>query len=230
MIRNRYLIVLLFASSCAMAQNNIENETLLGAGVRSRPKYDGSDRQTTELVPVVRYFNRVLFARTTQGILEGGARLTIAQGLAAGLQLAHEHGPQDREPGASLGAHLEWVTKLGPVPLSALARLRHHTDSERGQELDARVTAGVYGSGGVIVGIFGQASWANEKHMLAYYDIRASGLLHTSIGALGSYELSRHWLAVAKVEFRRLADDPARSPLVQDRTGSHISLGVAYRF
>jgi outer membrane scaffolding protein for murein synthesis (MipA/OmpV family) len=230
MSRYHLLIALALSSSWAIAQDNIRDETLLGAGLRSRPKYDGSDRQTTELVPVVRYFDGALFARTTQGILEGGARLTFAHGLAAGVQIAHEHGPQDEDPGASLGAHIEWVTKAGPAPVSALMRFRKHTDAERGQELDARLTVGVYGSGGLRLGVFGQATWASEKHMLAYYDVRASGLLHTALGALGTYVLSRLWLAVGKVESRRLADDPARSVFVQDRTGTHVSAGVAYRF
>jgi outer membrane scaffolding protein for murein synthesis (MipA/OmpV family) len=217
-------LAVIFPASLAQA-----DEQLLGAAVRSRPHYDGSERRTTDLVPVVRYFHGPWFARTTHGILEGGARYA-AGGLAAGVQVAHEAGPLDGDAGASLGAHAEWTTRLGPAPVNALARARSQTDSERGRLFDARLTVGVYGSHGLRAGLFGQATWASEKHMLAYYDARDSGLLYTSAGLMGSYEFGRRWLAVGSAELRRLADAPARSAFVQDRTNTYVMAGVAYRF
>ncbi len=74
-----------------------EDDTLLGAGVRTRPAYDGSASQVTDLIPVVRYYGKPLFARTTQGILEGGARTEVAPGLALGAQLANEAGRKRSE-------------------------------------------------------------------------------------------------------------------------------------
>jgi outer membrane scaffolding protein for murein synthesis (MipA/OmpV family) len=224
------LILLALASASALAQSNPDGDTLLGAGLRNRPHYDGSDRQTTDVVPVVRYSRGPVFARTTHGILEGGVRMDVASGLSAGLQLAHEAGPRDGDPGASLGAQLEWTTKIGPAPVNTLARLRSHLDADRGRQFDMRVTLGVYQGGRLRAGMFGQATWASEKHLLAYYDVRDSGLLFTSLGALGSYELSRRWLAVASFELRRLASEPARGAFVQDRTNRYVTAGLAYRF
>jgi outer membrane scaffolding protein for murein synthesis (MipA/OmpV family) len=214
------------AASSALA----DEETLLGAGQRGRPKYDGSERQTTELVPIVRYYGGPLFARTTHGMLEGGARLAIARTIAAGVQLAHEPGPRNEDPGSSVGAHVEWTTRLGAAPLNALARYRSHTESERGALLDTRLTMGVYGHGSARAGIFGQATWSDEKHMRAYYDVPQSGLLYTSAGVLGSYHLGSRWLVIASAELRRLGARPAGSAFVQDRTNGHISAGAAYRF
>lgn len=226
--RHAYAGLLALACSSAIAQGDFESYA--GGGLRSRPHYDGSAHRTTELVPVLDYSRRAWFARTTHGILEGGARFAIASGLAAGAQLAYEAGPLDGDAGASLGAHLEWTTKLGPAPLNVLARLRNHLDSDRGRQLDARLTAGVYQSGALRAGVFGQATWASEKHLASYYGVSDSGLLFTSFGVLGSYDLSRRWLAVASAELRRLADDPARSAFVQDRTNAYASAGLAYRF
>jgi outer membrane scaffolding protein for murein synthesis (MipA/OmpV family) len=229
-MRMRYLIALTLASSSAMAQNNPEGDHLLGVAARNRPHYDGSDRQTTDAIPVLRYSWGPLFARTTQGMLEGGARMNVLEGLAVGVQLAYEVGPLDGDPGSSLGAHAEWRGKVGPAPFSALARFRNHTDSGHGRQFDTRLTVGVYGSGGLRAGVFGQATWASEKYFLAYYDVPNSGLLYTSAGVLGTYELGEHWLAVASVELRRLADDAASSVFVNDRTNSYAWAGVAYRF
>ncbi|MFL6573806.1 MAG: hypothetical protein ACJ8G4_18750, partial [Burkholderiales bacterium] len=48
--------------------------TIIGAAIRSRPAYDGSSSQVTDLIPQLRYYGKLWFARTTQGILEGGIR------------------------------------------------------------------------------------------------------------------------------------------------------------
>ena len=205
-------------------------EILLGAGARNRPVFDGSADQTTDLIPVLRYYGRPWFARTTQGVLEGGARFALKPGLDGGVQLAYEQGPRDGDPGASLGLHMELDTKIGPAPLNLLARTRTQLDSDRGSQADLRATLGIYGGGGLQAGVFGQASWASEKHMQEYYGVSDAGLLFTSLGLLGSYDLSRHWVAVASAELRRLGSAPARSAFVQDRTGHYVSAGLAYRF
>lgn len=205
-------------------------DILLGAGARNRPVYDGSGEQTTDLIPVVRYYGRPWFARTTQGLLEGGARFALNPGLDGGVQLAYEQGPRDGDPGASLGLHMELDTTIGPVPLNLLARTRTHLDSDRGSQADVRATIGLYGSRGLQLGVFGQGTWANEKHTEAYYGVRHAGLLFTSVGILGSYDLARRWVAVASAELRRLASEPSRSAFVQDRTNYYFSAGLAYRF
>ena len=227
---SRYLLALALASSGTMAQGDAVQSKFLGAAVRNLPHYDGSDRQTTDLVPLIRYVRGPLFARTLPGILEGGARVPVAGGLSAGVQLAHEAGPRDGDPGASLGAHLEWNGNAGPMPLNTILRFRSHLDSERGRELDARLTAGVYGNHGIRAGVFAGATWATERHLVTYYDVRDSGLLYASIGALGSYGLTSRWLLAATLEVRRLADEAAGSAFVADRTNTYASLGAAYRF
>lgn len=205
-------------------------EILLGAGARNRPVFDGSADQTTDLIPVLRYYGKPWFARTTQGMLEGGARFTLKPGLDGGVHLAYEQGPRDGDPGASLGLHMELDTKIGPAPLNLLARTRTQLDSDRGSQADLRATLGLYGSRGLQAGVFGQATWASEKHMQAYYGVGDAGLLFTSVGLLGSYDLARHWVAVASAELRRLASEPSRSGFVQDRTNHYLSAGLAYRF
>ena len=223
----KILLLLYIFPLIAQAQDDY---TLIGAGVRSRPEFDGSGSRTVDLIPVLRYYGKPWFARTTQGILEGGARTALAPGFDAGIQLAYEQGPRDRDPGASLGAHLELDRKLGPMPVNLLFRLRKHLDSERGAQADLRTTAGVYGDARASAGVFAQATWASAKYTQAYYGISDAGLLYTSLGALGSYDLSRQWVLVGSAEARRLSDDVARSPIVERRTGYYASAGLAYRF
>ncbi len=222
------LIVLLALPALALAQD--DDETWLGAGLYTRPKFDGSSERWLEPIPVVRYYGSPWFARTVQGMLEGGARWKVGKDVAAGAQLAYEDGPLGHHPGASLGAHVEADRTLGPAPLNLLVRLRQFLDNGRGRELDLRATIGVYEGHGFTAGLFAQATWASEKSLEAYYAVKDSGLLFTSLGALGGYTLSRRWLLLASAEQHRLGDAALRSPLVERRTNAYGSLSLAYRF
>jgi len=244
----RLSILVLLAPLAAIAQTAPpEDYTLIGAGVRTRPAYDGSSSQTTDVIPVLRYYGKPLFARTTQGILEGGIRTEVSPGLAVGAQLAYEAGRKRSESnflsnnnipdidwGASAGIHAEWDTKIGPAPLNVLGRLRQNIDRDRGAQADLRLTAGVYGSGGVQAGVFTQATWANRQSNRAYYGQPgfdpAGGLLFVSLGALGSVDLGQHLVLVASLEHRRLQGDAARSPLAERTSNHYASAGVAYKF
>lgn len=220
------LFLAVFALPCA-AQGQ---ETLVGAGIRTRPEFDGFSERKTDLIPVLRYYGRPWFARTTQGILEGGARWDAGRGLDIGAQLAYEQGPLDKDPGASIGVHAEWDRKLGPVPIDGLIRVRQHLDSDRGMQADFRVTGGLYEGHGILAGVFGQFTLASEKYYRAYYGVDESGLLYTSLGALASYDLARRWLLLASVERRHMSDNAARSALVVQRSASYGTIGLAYRF
>jgi MipA family protein len=235
----------------------LSNESLLGPGLRLRPAYDGSASQRAELVPVVRYFGQHWFARSTQGVLEGGARMELAAGLHAGAQLAYEsgressesdflksHGVSDVHHGASVGVHLEWDHKFGPVPITLLARARQHADSDRGTQVDLRFSAGVYRSGRVAAGIFTQATWADAKSTGSLYAVTpqqsaatglpafgaGSGWLFSSLGLLWSVDLNRDWIVVGSMETRHLRGDAARSPLAERASNYYASAGIAYRF
>jgi outer membrane scaffolding protein for murein synthesis (MipA/OmpV family) len=225
----RALALLLLSPALALAQ---DVGTLLGAGIRSRPDYDGASKQELEPIPVVRYYGRTLFARTTQGILEGGLRKEFVPGLAGGAQLAYEGG-NDRtnvDPGASLGLHLEWDTKVGPAPLNILGRARRHLDGDLGTQFDLRSTVGVYGGGGLLAGVFVQATWATSDWVRSYYTTGSGGLLFTSAGVEGAYDFSKRWVGVGSVSVRRLHGDAASSPITEDKTNYYASIGLAYRF
>jgi MipA family protein len=250
-------IALAVSIPAAASAQSSDDYALLGAGLRSRPAYDGSASQRADVIPVVRYYGRPWFARTTQGMLEGGARMTIAPGLAFGVQLAYEagrrasessflrdHGVPDLKTSASLGFHLEWDGKLGPAPVNVLLRTRQNAKAERSDQIDLRGTAGVYGNARASVGVFGQATWATAKGTNTLYGVTAdesaetglaqfqagSGLLFASLGVLGSYDISRQWVAVWSVEGRRLEGDARRSPLAERTSNYYASAGLAYRF
>jgi len=235
---------MLLAPATALAQPaELEDYTLLGAGVRARPAYDGSASRVVDAVPAVRYYGGVLFARTTQGILEGGARYYPARGLAIGAQVAYQAGHHQSESdflrdrnvpdvsdNASVGVHVEWDTYAGPAPLNVLARFRQNADTDRGAQADLRATLGFYGQHSLKAGFFAQATWADARSMRTYYDVSGSGLLFVSAGVEAGYDLARHWVLLGSVEGRRLQGDAANSPLAERRSGGYAILQLAYRF
>jgi outer membrane scaffolding protein for murein synthesis (MipA/OmpV family) len=241
----------------AVAYAELADDSLLGPGFRLRPAYDGSASRQRELVPVVRYFGRPWFMRSTQGVLEGGARIELAPGLHGGGQLAYEPGREPRESrflrdrgvsaidhGASLGVHLEWDHQLGPVPIALLVRTRQHADSERGAQADLRLSAGAYRGSRFAAGVFAQATWANAKATGSFYGITpqqsaatglpaftsGSGWLFGSLGLLWSVDLSQNWLVVGSMESRRLRGDASHSPLVERESNYYASAGLTCRF
>jgi len=241
----RIVWLFLMVPLAAFAQIAPDDYTLVGVAVRTRPAYDGSDSQSTDLIPVLRYYGKPWFARTTQGMLEGGARWALAPGVDAGVQLAYEEGRKTSEssllkslnlpnvdPGASVGAHVEWDFKIGPAPINVLGRARQNIDADRGGQADLRLNVGLHASGGLIVAAYAQATWASSNSIESFYAINNadSGLLYTSLGLLGSYDLSRHWSAVAGVQARRLHGDAAGSPIVETKSSYYANAGIAYRF
>lgn len=235
----------------------LSNDSLIGPGLRYRPAYDGSQSQSLELVPVIRYFGQTWFVRSTQGVLETGVRTEFVPGLHAGAQLAYEPGRKvnesvflqnhqiaDTSGGASIGLHVEWDHAFGPVPVTLLARVRQNVDSARGAQADLRLSVGVFHGGPVSAGVFTQATWADAKSTGALYGIEpqqseitglpafqpGSGLLFTSFGLLWSVDLNPKWVVVGSLESRRLSGDAAHSPLVERSSNSYISAGIAYRY
>jgi outer membrane scaffolding protein for murein synthesis (MipA/OmpV family) len=177
--------------------------------------------------------------------------------LILGAQVAYEQGrdPDDSDflksrnlaevdPGASLGAHLEWNHRFGPVPVNVIARVRKHTDSDRGTQADLRITAGIFARGPVAAGVFIQPTWASAKSTSSFYGITpqqaavsglpaydpGSGLLATSVGLIYSVALAEHWVIVGNFEARRLHGDAARSPITERRSAYSAAAGLAYRW
>ena len=241
----------------AAAQMQIPDYNWLGAGVRTRPAYDGSAAHESELIPSVRYFGKPWFARTTQGMLEGGARLEVTPDLHLGAQVAYEVGRKsseavflasrnvpDIDPGASAGIHAEWDWHLGPAPTTLLARARQFADTDRGAQGDLRFTAGVLGWRALSAAHFFQGTRATAKSNQSYYGVTpgvaastglpayapAGGLLYTTGGVLYGIDIGKTWMIIGNLEARRLQGAAARSPLVEQPTSRYASASLAYKF
>jgi len=253
--RGAWLMLIAVGAGAAHAAD--PDPTLLGAGVRVRPAYEGARDSTIEAVPVVRFYRGPLFVRTTQGIFEGGAQFSVLPGLAIGAQLAYESGRRasesdflrsrgvpDLSAGASIGPLVEYDFRIGPAPVNLLARYRKHLDADRGAQADLRATVGVFEGHGLTAGVFAQSTWHDTRAARSMFGVSSSiasssglpafdatsGQRAVSFGVLGGYQIARHWTLTGGAEVTRLQGGAAASPLTERRGGTLVSLGLAYRY
>ena len=231
---------LILSQACAAQERPT---TIIGAAIRSRPAYDGSSSQVTDLIPQLRYYGKLWFARTTQGILEGGIRNELAPEFWAGAQIAYEAGRKkseapfletlgepDIKTSASVGLHLEWDRHFGRMPVSFLIRARQNFDADLGGQADLRVNLGVFQRWGLEGAVFTQATWGTANALHSRFEGSHSGLIFMSAGFLAGYDVTRHWLIVGSFELRKLYDQAADSVLTERTTNHYASAGLAYRF
>ena len=248
-------IVALFSSQ-ALAQK-ADDEKYIGIGARVRPAYEGADSNRGDVIPYVRWYGEHFFARTTQGILEGGWRTRPFGSVVFGAQLAYEEGRvtgesaflkqhdfADLNPSASLGLHAEGDWEIGPMPLNALLRYRRDMESDNGAQTDLRVTAGILDWRGVRAGLYGQLTWGDGNSTRRYFGITpqqsatsglpaynaGSGVRNIRVGLVGDVDLAKHWLALWGLNLQEIQGDARNSPILQDRTNWYANAGVAYRF
>ena len=252
-----WIAILVSPLAASAAEESQAKISLIGAAVWSRPAYNGAENNRPSLIPVISFYGTPWFARTTFGVFEGGLRTEVLSGLTLGGQLAYEGGRDSEEsnflssrnlptlnPGVSWGVHAELEKKLGPIPIIALLRYRQDTHSNRGEQTDFRLTAGIFSGGGLKAGIFAQTTWASKKSTHYYYGISAqqsassglaafdaqSGELFNAYGLLWSYDIYPQWLLLGSFESRQVRNAAIDSPLVQQRVNRYASVGLAYQF
>jgi outer membrane scaffolding protein for murein synthesis (MipA/OmpV family) len=241
----------------AFARDADEGDAYVVLGARVRPAYEGADSRRVEAIPYLRLYREHWFARTTQGMLEGGMRSNPVGGVVFGAQIAYEEGRvtdesaflkahnfEEIDASASVGVHAEADWKIGAMPLNALARYRLNTDSDLGSQVDLRLTAGIFSRWGVNAGVFGQLTWSDATATQNYFGLTVqqsartglpaysagAGLRNVAFGILGSVDLSRSWLILWGLNAQRIEGDARNSPIVQEGTNWSANGGLAYRF
>jgi outer membrane scaffolding protein for murein synthesis (MipA/OmpV family) len=243
--------------SCQALAQNADDEKYIGIGARVRPAYEGADSSRVDVIPYLRLYGEHFFARTTQGLLEGGWRTRPLGAWVFGAQLAYEEGRisdesafleerhfEDLDASASLGLHAEGDWKIGAVPLNMLLRYRRDVKADNGAQADLRVTAGILDWGRLRAGVYGQLTWADGKSTQRYFGVTSlqsatsglpaysagSGLRYAEVGLLGDVDLARHWIGLWGVSLQQSQGAARDSPIVQDRTNLFANAGIAYRF
>ena len=252
-----FLVSLASGLSASVLAQSTDDEKYIGVGARVRPAYEGANSSRVDPIPYLRLYGEHFFARTTQGILEGGWRTQPFSGVVFGAQVAYGEGRvanesaflsghhiEDLRPSASLGLHAEGDWKLGSIPLNMLVRYRHDIDSDNGAQTDLRMTAGILDWNRVRAGVFAQVTWGDGRSTQRFFGVTpqqaaASGLPAYGAGAgtrlvqlglLGDVDVAKHWVGLWGITYQQLQGAAADSPLTQQRNNWFANAGVAYRF
>jgi prepilin-type processing-associated H-X9-DG protein len=240
----------------AYADGSVEPD-ILGAVIQYGPAYQGSNKNTANIIPILSLSRNLFYAQTTEGILEGGVKRVFSDNYSYGVQLAYEDGRTNKgilngvkilsiNPSISYGAFLQYEEQVGYIPIDFVARYRKDIDSARGSQFDLRLTVGIYGGEHEKLNaeIFMQRTFADQKAMHTYYGIDKSesiktgsiiyspngGTLNSRFGIWSSYEFTQNLLLVGEIEKVFLGSMPLHSPIAKKSDSNYISLGVAYKF
>ncbi|MBB3951023.1 MipA/OmpV family protein [Aureimonas jatrophae] len=225
-----------------------EWEVVVGGGALIEPEYEGSDEFEVTPVP---------FVSATYGdwlkIDPTGAAATVYRTDAIRLDglLGYETGRSEDDSdrlrglgdvdfGVNVGALA--ALEVGPAELFVSAQKTIGGSdgfvAEAGAEVEYAVSQSLF------LGLKGSATFADEKHMQAYFGIDAvqsvrsgyaayepdAGIKRVDLAATATFAFNENWFARGEAGVGVLIGDAADSPIVQDEIQPSGLLLVGYRF
>ncbi len=247
-----HILSLALLSGAALAEDYSTGEradwhVVLGGGLASAPRYEGSANNRLRVVPLINVQNGHFFAGTARGIgydfsdnqqMQYGVRLTLApyRRQNADVRL---NGTGDIGSAAEAGAFFN--AKFSPFYVNAnVAGSSRGTRAEIGGGVEHMLSSNDHMRLGL------DLNWANNKYMQTYFGISAAQAL-ASGGVLAAYNASagvkdyvlhanwthhydKTWFSTASLSVKQLAGSAQNSPITMKRTGSTLTLMVGYHF
>ncbi|MDL2357779.1 MAG: MipA/OmpV family protein [Pseudomonadota bacterium] len=224
-----------FAQTAAMMPEG-SHDTYIGALATIGPRTEGSKQQVMLVVPnfSVNWSNGVFL-----------------EGLRAGVDLSNDptlhYGPTlglgRRAPRADVpGSSASWSVDPGVYVRYALAHnLQLSSSLDYGGGHDGRGLVMRLGASFRMpltshqaLQVYTGANLADHAYMQSYFSTRnydaAAGLKNVYLGANWNIQLSNKFRMFSGVSLTRLADKPGLSPIVEERNGARVSVGVSYHY
>jgi MipA family protein len=233
-------------------------EATLGLAVFSAPKYEGSKDNRAFPVPLVDLnFNWNGLSVGTKGIEwkfldkpialgltiggDGGRKDKDAKGfLGTGSDYLRGMGEIDAtvEYGLSISGE-----PLG-LPINAAIRKAPSGKGHGGTLLDLGAYVPLDLVEGIATGVSIGTTYADKKYNQAYFGVTPAqagrtnfpvytpdaGFKSATVGFDASYIVTKNWIASGGVSTSRLLGDAAKSPIVQRKSGTSVSLSFGYKF
>lgn len=226
---------------------------ILGGLSAVRPKYKGSDQYDFSGLPFIDIkYKKIFFLNFREGL---GVNVLYAPNFRAGISLNfygsreaedsnNLQGLQDIDAGLDAGA-------FGSVSLGRLsAKLKFRQDissNHKGLLLSGRLGYRLSLMRKLLTNINIRTTFANDNYMKSYFGITSaqssssglrefkagSGIKNVSGGANFIYPLDRHWSVISFLDYSRLLNDAASSPLVKDLGSNNqflLGFGIGYKF
>lgn len=228
----------------------------VGGGLLYRPTFEGSDRHTTSLVPLVHatWNDRIsigangVSAYWRRDALRFGAGLTYGGGRKDSKGDGIFKQGDDRLRGLgeidpALGVRAFGSYRIGPVALNG-AITKFTGDENDGVLMNLGASMRFRpGERWTLTPHLG-ATWANDNYMRTYYGVTTaqaagsgfagfsagSGFKDVSVGINAIYRIDRHWFVSTLLNAKKLVGDAAKSPISFSDSQTTLMTMVGYRF
>ncbi|TWT03760.1 MipA/OmpV family protein [Reyranella sp. CPCC 100927] len=221
----------------------------VGAGVRLRPSYEGSDRFKVSPVPFVSVdWKDRIFLEPERGL---GVYALRTENLRLGMSIGMAPGRSKDDD-----RRLRGLDKIGPgargrvFGFYTIGMLRLGLDVTKdfggGDGLMIRPSAALQVplTDSLKLSTGASLTWANDKHMQAFFGISPSqaqqtryqrfdakaGIKSADLQVGLAWAMSEHWFMQANVGLKILLGDAADSPLTRKRVAPSAGVVLGYRF
>jgi outer membrane protein len=224
---------------------------IIGLGVASLPKYQGSDQSKVRAVPLLAYHwdNGMFVGGDNDAVI--GYQVTDSTKLQYGVALSADEGRKERHASelAGMGDVATRAIVLGFAKGTITERLTVSSSVHLGAGDESKGVLAKFGVAYAIpLGTVAQLSLnmgttlGNASYMQSFFGVSAAqaatsryraftpsaGVRDASVGVRLSYQLDRDWSLLASWANTTLAGDAKDSPLVRKSSGQKIVFGAAY--
>lgn len=234
-------------SDAGEREKNRDWKVILGGGIASTPRYEGSASNRIRAVPLVEIEYGRFFAGASRGIgynfsdwktIEFGPRLSLAPYRRQNAD-THLNGMGDIGYAGELGGFLN--ASFAPWYVASSFSAGSHGAR---MELDAGYATRLSPTDRLRAGL--GLNWANSRYMQTYFGVSAAQAA-ASGGVLSAYnagygikdyglkinwmhDYSKQWFSNAGLSFKQISGSAAGSPLTMRRSMHSINFVVGYRF
>jgi outer membrane protein len=223
------------------------DHTIAGVGIANMPGYKGSDQRIIKIAPLIDVQRGRFFARTDAGI---GLSIYESPYFTFGASVNWMKGYKEEDAPAgfgevkdALGGRVFVTTRLyGAV--ATFSATQALTESERGLQLDARVSYPWRASERLTLIPSVAVSAGNAKYMNSYFGVdferstrsglaqyaMKGGVKDVTLSLMANYKLTERWAITGGVLASQLLGDAADSPIVKRKSNTTGIVGVTYAF
>lgn len=248
------MVAVLCGQHAAANERERDLSGAIGFGIGSAPEFPGSDKDTTELFPIIDLTWRDRYFLNDRGLgfyaLRNAGTRNLSVSFAIGYdfdeRLAEDDarltGLRDVEAGALLSAGLAFDVGAAEVDLE----LTHGISSKGHEGTRATISAAfsrmagdrlrlsarpflVWSDGSYASAFYGVSAQEAASSAFAAYDA-GSGFERVGVELQASYSLTPRTALFAGIEYFQLLGDAKDSPISFDDSLTEISTGVIFRF
>ncbi|MEA9390127.1 MipA/OmpV family protein [Acerihabitans sp. TG2] len=227
----------------------------VGLGAQNAPRYSGSDKRHTQMVPIVQAQDGAFFLDSVKGV---GYDLQNANGLYIENSLGYGLGRSDKDSSWRDGTDklkgmgnidatvntsvalgwmaTQWLTLEGraTLPLSDGQGVQYRTSVtlialQNDSDTIALQVSGLFGDGRYMNTFYGVND--QQRVQSGYTRYRAAGGFYGVDSNLAwSHQFTPHWGSALSAGYTWLGDHAANSPIVFERNQTTVTAAVTYHF